>query len=106
VLAPKEFPLSSRLEGEPDAHGDRTLLLGPTSASDPNGLRGLLPWLYPQPLGTRAFAGIRERHDVWRRATCDWPAGMVMTGMMDAGETEEMVQGFAHGLDREAVSEA
>jgi glucuronate isomerase len=62
---------------------------------------------------TRAFASIQARHDVWRRVTCDWLAGMVVTGVMDVEEAGEMAQEFAHGLarrayglEREAVREA
>jgi tagaturonate epimerase len=61
VLAPAGSPLFGGFEGEFSAHGDRILLLGPTSASNLNSLRKLLPWLCPRPLGTRASAGFGDR---------------------------------------------
>ena len=61
VLAPTGSQLFAGFEGELSAHGDRTLLLGPTSAANLNSLRNLLPWLCPRPLGTRASAGFGDR---------------------------------------------
>jgi tagaturonate epimerase len=61
VLAPTGSLLLAGLEGELSAHGDHALLLGPTSAANLNGLRDLLPWLRPRPLGTRASAGFGDR---------------------------------------------
>jgi glucuronate isomerase len=49
---------------------------------------------------TRAFASIRARHDVWRRVTCDWLAGMVVTGVLDEEEAGDMAREFAYGLAR------
>ena len=51
---------------------------------------------------TRAFASIPSRHDVWRRVSCDWLAGMVMTGMVDEEEARDMARDFAYGLARRA----
>jgi glucuronate isomerase len=51
---------------------------------------------------TRAFASIPSRHDVWRRVTCDWLAGMVATGVVDDEEARNMAREFAHGLARRA----
>jgi glucuronate isomerase len=47
---------------------------------------------------TRAFASIPSRHDVWRRVTCDWLAGMVVAGMLDEEEAGEMANEFAYAL--------
>ena len=51
---------------------------------------------------TRAFASIPSRHDVWRRTTCDWLAGMVLTGVVDEEEAPEMAREFAYGLAKRA----
>ena len=51
---------------------------------------------------TRAFASIPSRHDVWRRVSCDWLAGMVLKGMVDEEEARDMAREFAYGLARRA----
>ncbi len=51
---------------------------------------------------TRAFASIPARHDVWRRVTCDWLAGMVTTGVLDEEDAAEMAWEFAYGLTKRA----
>lgn len=51
---------------------------------------------------TRAFASIPSRHNVWRRVTCDWLAGMVVTGVVDEEDAGDMAHEFAHGLARKA----
>jgi glucuronate isomerase len=51
---------------------------------------------------TRAFPSIPARHDVWRRAAANWLAGLVMRGMIDDGEAEEMVRDMAYGLAKKA----
>jgi glucuronate isomerase len=51
---------------------------------------------------TRAFASIPSRHDVWRRVTCDWLAGMVATGLVDDEEARDMAREFAYGLAKRA----
>jgi glucuronate isomerase len=51
---------------------------------------------------TRAFASIPSRHDVWRRITCDWLAGMVVTGVVDGEEAPDMAREFAYGLAKRA----
>ena len=50
---------------------------------------------------TRAFASIL-RHDVWRRITCDWLAGMVLTRMIDELEAASMAREFAYELAKRA----
>jgi len=51
---------------------------------------------------TRAFVSIPSRHDVWRRVTCDWLAGMAVMGVTDEEDASEMAREFAHGLARKA----
>jgi glucuronate isomerase len=47
---------------------------------------------------TRAFASIPSRHDVWRRVSCDWLAGLVVQGLLAEDEAREMAQDCAVGL--------
>ena len=51
---------------------------------------------------TRAFASIPSRHDVWRRVSCDWLAGLVVEGLLAGDEAVEMAHDCAHGLARRA----
>ena len=51
---------------------------------------------------TRAFASIPVRHDVWRRVTCDWLAGQVVSGIIRAGDAREMARDLAYGLAKRA----
>jgi glucuronate isomerase len=51
---------------------------------------------------TRAFASIPSRHDVWRRVTCDWVAGLLTTGLVDEEDALEMVCELAYGLAKKA----
>ena len=51
---------------------------------------------------TRAFPSIPARHDVWRRAGANWLAGLVVRGIIDLGEAEEMVHDVAYGLAKKA----
>jgi glucuronate isomerase len=39
---------------------------------------------------------------VWRRATCDWLAGMVVTGVVDEEDAGDMAREFAYGLAKRA----
>ena len=62
---------------------------------------------------TRAFASIQARHDVWRRVTCDWLAGMVASGILDDEDAHEMAADLAYrlalgayGLDKEPATRA
>lgn len=47
---------------------------------------------------TRAFLSIPARHDVWRRASANWLAGLLVRGMIDREEAESMVIDLAVGL--------
>lgn len=51
---------------------------------------------------TRAFASIPARHDLWRRVTCDWLAGLVVQGIVAADEAQAMAHDCAHNLARRA----
>ena len=51
---------------------------------------------------TRAFASIPARHDMWRRVTCNWLAGQVVTGIIDQEDAGEMAADFAYHLARRA----
>lgn len=51
---------------------------------------------------TRAFPSIPARHDVWRRVTCNWLAGQVVTGIIDEEDAFDMAYQFAYGLAKRA----
>ena len=48
---------------------------------------------------TRAFASIPARHDVWRRVTCNWLAGLAVRGLIDEEDAAEMARECAYGLE-------
>ncbi len=47
---------------------------------------------------TRAFPSIPARHDIWRRASANWLAGLVVRGMIDETDAHEMIVDLAYGL--------
>jgi glucuronate isomerase len=47
---------------------------------------------------TRAFPSIPARHDIWRRASANWLAGLVVRGMIDMADAQEMIVDLAYGL--------
>jgi glucuronate isomerase len=49
---------------------------------------------------TRAFASIPARHDVWRRASANWLAGLVVRGLIDMADAAEMAPDMATRLAR------
>lgn len=51
---------------------------------------------------TRAFLSIPARHDLWRRAACNWLAGLVVRHVIDESEAAEMAAELAVGLARRA----
>ena len=51
---------------------------------------------------TRAFASIPARHDLWRRMSANWLAGLVVRHLLEADEAAEMAQELAVGLARRA----
>jgi glucuronate isomerase len=53
---------------------------------------------------TRAFASIPARHDVWRRTTCNWLAGLAVRGLIDEEDAAEMAQDCAYRLAKRAYN--
>jgi glucuronate isomerase len=51
---------------------------------------------------TRAFCSIPVRHDVWRRASANWLAGLVVRGIADASDARVMANEMAYGLAKRA----
>ena len=51
---------------------------------------------------TRAFASIPARHDLWRRMSANWLAGLVVRHLLELDEAAEMAQELAVGLARRA----
>ena len=51
---------------------------------------------------TRAFVSIPARHDVWRRVTSNWLAGMVVKGLIDLADALEMAQDTSYRLAKRA----
>jgi glucuronate isomerase len=51
---------------------------------------------------TRAFCSIPTRHDVWRRASANWLAGLVVRHIVDMDDATEMIQELAVKLARRA----
>jgi glucuronate isomerase len=47
---------------------------------------------------TRAFLSIPARHDLWRRASADWLAGLVLRGMVEEEDAYAMMVDLAYGL--------
>jgi len=53
---------------------------------------------------TRAFCSIPARHDVWRRASANWLAGLVVRGLVDEAEAAEMAHDMAYGLAKRSYN--
>lgn len=51
---------------------------------------------------TRAFCSIPARHDVWRRASANWLAGLVVRYIIDRKDAREMMQDLTLGLAKRA----
>lgn len=51
---------------------------------------------------TRAYPSIPARHDVWRRAACDWVAGLLVRHIIDEDDAHEMVRSLAYDLAKDA----
>lgn len=51
---------------------------------------------------TRAFASIPARHDLWRRASVNWLAGLVARGIVDMDDAAEMARAMAYDLAKRA----
>jgi len=51
---------------------------------------------------TRAFCSIPARHDVWRRASANWLAELVLRHIVDVDDASEMIQDMAVNLAKRA----
>lgn len=51
---------------------------------------------------TRAFPSIPARHDVWRRASANWLANLVLRGVIDEQDASQMIHELSTGLARKA----
>lgn len=53
---------------------------------------------------TRAFCSIPTRHDLWRRASANWLAGLVAREIIDLDDANEMIYAMAYGLAKDAYN--
>ena len=53
---------------------------------------------------TRAYLSIPARHDVWRRASADWVAGLLVRGLVDEVDAHEMMRALAYDLAKRAYN--
>ena len=53
---------------------------------------------------TRAYLSIPARHDVWRRASADWVAGLLVRGIVDEADAHEMMRALAYDLAKQAYN--
>ena len=53
---------------------------------------------------TRAFPSIPARHNMWRRASANWVAGLTVRGIVDEFDAQEMVHDLAYGLAKKAYN--
>jgi len=51
---------------------------------------------------TRAFPSIPARHDLWRRAACDWVAGLLLRHIVDEADAHQMVHALSYSLAKKA----
>ena len=51
---------------------------------------------------TRAYCSIGARHDLWRRASANWLAGLVVRHLVDESEAHDMAHEMAYGLAKRA----
>jgi glucuronate isomerase len=51
---------------------------------------------------TRAFLSIPARHDLWRRASANWLAGLVTRGILGMNDAQAIAVELAGGLARRA----
>jgi glucuronate isomerase len=51
---------------------------------------------------TRAVPSIPARHDLWRRISADWIAGLVVRGIVDIEDAKEMILDMAYRLAKKA----
>ena len=50
---------------------------------------------------TRAYPSIPARHDLWRRASADWLAGLVARQFIDMEDAHEMITALAYDLAKQ-----
>ncbi|MCC6805054.1 MAG: glucuronate isomerase [Anaerolineae bacterium] len=50
---------------------------------------------------TRAYPSIPARHDLWRRASADWLAGLVARQFIDVDDAHDMIAALAYGLAKQ-----
>ncbi len=50
---------------------------------------------------TRAYPSIPARHDLWRRASADWLAGLVVRGIVEEDDASEMAIDMAYRLAKQ-----
>jgi glucuronate isomerase len=50
---------------------------------------------------TRAFPSIPARHQLWRRATADWIAGLIVRHIFDEADGMDMIRALAYDLAKE-----
>jgi len=53
---------------------------------------------------TRAYLSIPARHDVWRRASADWVAGLLVRGLVDEADAQEMMRALVYDLGKRAYN--
>jgi len=53
---------------------------------------------------TRAFCSIPARHDLWRRASANWVAGLVVREIVDLEDAGEMMQALSYGLAKKGYN--
>ena len=51
---------------------------------------------------TRAYPSIPIRHDVWRRGSADWVAGLQLRGLIDEEDARVMVKALAYDLAKQS----
>jgi glucuronate isomerase len=51
---------------------------------------------------TRSYPSIPSRHDVWRRAACDWVAGLLVRHIIDEDDAHQMARALAYDLAKDA----
>jgi len=51
---------------------------------------------------TRGLLSIPARHDVWRRASANWLAGLLVRGVIDRDDAETMMHELTDGLVKKA----
>lgn len=53
---------------------------------------------------TRAYLSIPARHTVWRRASANWVAGLLVRGIVDEADAQAMIHALAYDLAKKAYN--